>query len=101
MKDAKTEEQPPQVTRFARLNRIEKILRRLFTHAFELQQLRQRELVKVCDVADETLRNELRHERLAAAFDVHGATRAEMFDAPAHLSRTVGIGAAENHLFAI
>src|SRR6185436_7225279 len=85
VEDSKPEKDAPKIARFAPGHGVEKILRRLFTHAFERHQVVERERVKVGDVAHKAFGDELFHKHFTTALDVHRASRAPMLEATPHL----------------
>src|SRR5205807_288688 len=70
MEDAQAKDEAPEVTRFAGLNSVEKVLGGFFAHAFEAGQLCEGQFVEIGHVANETGFDELGDEDFAAAFDI-------------------------------
>ena len=99
VQDAQPEQQPPQVALLAGGDAVEEVPGGLLAHAFEARHLGQLERIEVRHVAHEAALDELAHEDFAAAFDVHRAARAPMFEAPAHLGRAIRIQAAPDDAF--
>ena len=79
---------------FESFDLVENVLRRLLAHAFEREQLVEREGVDVGDGFHQPTIDELVDERVAHALDVHHAARGEVQDALAQLRRAVGVDAA-------
>src|SRR5829696_3328967 len=99
VEDSKPEKDAPKIARFAAGHGVEKILRGLFTHAFERHQVLERERVNVGDIAHEAFGDELFHEHLTATLDVHGAPRAPMFQAASDLRGALKVHASPHHGF--
>src|SRR5688500_4271231 len=89
MQDAQPKDQSPQLAAFARFECLKKILSGLLSHALELQQVRNFECVKVGDIANQIRADELCNQHLAAAFDIHRATRAPTLDSATYLCRAL------------
>src|SRR3982751_3021732 len=92
VQDPEAKDKAPEIARFARLHAIEEVLCRFLAHPFEAGDLFKRQLVKIGHIPDQAARDELFHQNLAAALDIHGAARAPMFKPPANLGGTIEIG---------
>ena len=98
MKDAESEHEPPGRLLLALLDSVQQVLDALRALSLQLRERQFVQIIEVGRIAHELRIHELRHDLLAEAADVHRAAMREMFDAPFHLLRTVGIGAADGDL---
>ena len=73
-------------------------LGRLLPHAFELQQLLERQIVNIRHALDQAARDQLVHQHVAHAIDIHDAARGEMRNGFLQPRRAVGIDAAAGRL---
>src|SRR5207244_4501704 len=72
---------------------------RFFGHALEIGDIRERQRIEVSDVTHESALNKLSHQHFAAAFDIHSAAGAPVFEPSPDLRRAVGIDATPGNAF--
>src|SRR5205814_6589590 len=98
MQNTKAENQPPQRSSFALLDRGEEVGYTFFTHSFDRADLLGVELIDVTGISHQLAANELFDHHFAKPLDIHRPTRCEMFHPALQLGRTPRVNATQGDL---